>query len=160
MVPYRRILVPLDNSGADRAILQHVAALATAFKAEVVLLRVAHFHLRDEMTHEVEEAEEVVDETAAGLREAGFPVRVVVGKGEIADDIVTQAELLDCDLIAMGTHGHGALKRAVLGSVAEKVRHATSVPLLLVKASAAADRSSPPAAGGSAAGSTDASGQG
>ncbi len=39
----------------------------------------------------------------------------------------------------MATHGHGALKRAVLGSVAEQVRHATDVPLLLVKASAVAD---------------------
>ena len=39
----------------------------------------------------------------------------------------------------MGTHGHGTLKRVVLGSFAEKVRHATDVPLLLVKARAAAD---------------------
>ena len=134
MVPYRRILVPLDNSDADQAILEHVAALARMTGAEVILLRVAHFHLRDEMAHEVDEAEEVLERTAAGLRGKGFTVRTVVGRGEIADDIVTQAERLDCDLIGMGTHGHGALKRAVLGSVAEKVRHATDVPLLLVKA--------------------------
>jgi hypothetical protein len=39
----------------------------------------------------------------------------------------------------MGTHGHGALKRVVLGSFAEKVRHGSDVPLLLVKARSAAD---------------------
>ena len=65
-------------------------------------------------------------------------MRTVVGRGEPADDTVEQATKLGCDLIAMGTHGHGALKRAVLGSFAEKVRHATDVPLLLVKAKAGA----------------------
>jgi nucleotide-binding universal stress UspA family protein len=50
------------------------------------------------------------------------------------DVIIEQAEELDVDLIAMATHGHGRLPRMVYGSVAEKVRHRTNVPLLLVKA--------------------------
>jgi universal stress protein A len=139
MTLYRRILVPLDGSPVDDAVLEHVAALAEAFHSEVILLRVAHFHTRDTMTHEVEDAQAVLDRVAPRLEGRGFAVRTVVGRGEPADDTVEQAEQLDCDLIAMGTHGHGTLKRVVLGSFAEKVRHATDVPLLLVKARAAAD---------------------
>ena len=141
MTLYRRILVPLDGSPVDDAVLEHVAALAEAFHSEVILLRVAHFHTRDTMTHEVEDAQTVLDRVAPRLEGRGFVVRTVVGRGEPADDTVEQAEQLDCDLIAMGTHGHGTLKRVVLGSFAEKVRHATDVPLLLVKAKAAADTS-------------------
>ena len=141
MALYRRILLPLDGSAVDQPVLEHVRQLALAFHCEVVLLRVAHFHTRDTMTHEVEDARAVLDRVAPSIANQGFPVRTVVGRGEPADDIVEQAEALGCDLIAMGTHGHGTLKRVVLGSVAEKVRHATDVPLLLVKATAAPDQS-------------------
>ena len=142
MALYRRILLPLDGSAVDDAVLEHVRRLAAALGSEVVLLRVAHFHTRDTMTHEVEDARAVLDRVAPRIEGQGFPVRTVVGRGgEPADDIVEQAAALDCDLIAMGTHGHGTLKRVVLGSVAEKVRHATDVPLLLVKASAVLDES-------------------
>ena len=75
-------------------------------------------------------------------------MRTVVGRGEPAEDTVEQAEALDCDLIAMGTHGHGTLKRVVLGSFAEKVRHATDVPLLLVKAKWAGDEPADDRGGG------------
>jgi nucleotide-binding universal stress UspA family protein len=138
MTLFRRILVPLDGTPVDDAMLDHVIALAEAFHSEVILLRVAHFHTRDTMTHEVEDAQSVLDRVAPRLEGRGFVVRTVVGRGEPADDTVEQATKLECDLIAMGTHGHGALKRAVLGSFAEKVRHATDVPLLLVKAKAGA----------------------
>jgi nucleotide-binding universal stress UspA family protein len=139
MTLYRRILVPLDGSAVDDAVLEHVIPLAEAFHSEVILLRVAHFHTRDTMTHEVEDAQAVLDRVSAGLQGKGFAVRTVVGRGEPVDDAVEQADKLDCDLIAMGTHGHGALKRVVLGSFAEKVRHASDVPLLLVKSRSAAD---------------------
>jgi nucleotide-binding universal stress UspA family protein len=141
MALYRRILLPLDGSAVDDAVLEHVRQLAICFHSEVILLRVAHFHTRDTMTHEVEDARAVLDRVAPRIEGQGFPVRTVVGRGgEPADDIVEQAEALGCDLIAMGTHGHGTLKRVVLGSVAEKVRHATDVPLLLVKATTALDQ--------------------
>ncbi|HMK93462.1 MAG TPA: universal stress protein, partial [Thermoleophilia bacterium] len=54
--------------------------------------------------------------------------------GEVADDIVEQADALHCDLIAMATHGHGTLGRLVYGSVVDKVRRASDVPLLLMNA--------------------------
>jgi nucleotide-binding universal stress UspA family protein len=139
MALYRRILVPLDGTDVDHAILAHVAELAHLCGAEVILLRVAHYHLRDEMVHELEDAEVQLAHTAGELSERGLQVRTVVGRGEPVDVIIEQAEELDVDLVAMATHGHGPLSRMVYGSVAEKVRHRTDVPLLLVKATAHAE---------------------
>jgi len=64
MTLYRRILVPLDGSPVDDVVLAHVVRLAETFHSEVVLLRVAHFHTRDTMTHEVEDARAVLDRVA------------------------------------------------------------------------------------------------
>jgi nucleotide-binding universal stress UspA family protein len=144
MALYRRILVPLDGTDVDHAILDHVAELAHLCGAEVILLRVAHFHLRDEMVHEVEDAGVQLEHTAAELAERGLNVRTVIGRGEPVDVIVEQAEELDADLIAMATHGHGRLPRMVYGSVAEKVRHRADVPLLLVKAKAREEKRAAP----------------
>jgi nucleotide-binding universal stress UspA family protein len=137
---YRRILVPLDGTDVDHAILDHVAELAHLCGAEVILLRVAHYHLRDEMVHELEDAEVQLGHTAGELAERGIQVRTVVGRGEPVDVIVEQAETLGVDLIAMATHGHGRLTRMVYGSVAEQVRHRTDVPLLLVKLTSREER--------------------
>jgi nucleotide-binding universal stress UspA family protein len=134
MALYGRILVPLDGTDVDHAILDPVAELAHLTGAEVILLRVAHFHMRDEMVHEVEDAGAQLEHTAGELAERGIAVRTVVGRGEPPDVIVQEAEKLDVDLIAMATHGHGMLPRLLYGSVAEKVRHQTDIPLLLVKA--------------------------
>jgi nucleotide-binding universal stress UspA family protein len=134
MTLYRRILVPLDGTDVDHAIIGHVAELARLCGAEVILLRVAHFHTRDTMVHEVEDAGAQLEHTGGELAGRGIQVRTVVGRGEPVDVIIEQAEELDVDLIAMATHGHGRLPRMVYGSVAEKVRRRTDVPLLLVKA--------------------------
>jgi nucleotide-binding universal stress UspA family protein len=133
MALYKRILVPLDGSAIDEALLQHVADIARLTGAEVVLLRVAHYHTRDTMAHEMEEAEELLARAAAELSGKDVKVQTLVGRGEVADEIVAQAESLHADLIAMATHGHGLVVRTVLGSVAEDVRHHTNVPLLLLK---------------------------
>ena len=131
---YRRILVPIEGTAIDEPVLDHVKELAALCGAEVVLLRVAHYHTRDERTHEMDDAEGDLRRAAAALEGGGFAVRTVLGHGEPTDTIIAQAEELDVDLVAMATHGHGWLPRHVLGSVAEGVRHRSRVPLLLVKA--------------------------
>ena len=122
---YQRILVPLDGSAVDDVVLDHVAKLAAECGAEVVLLRVAHYHTRDERAHEIEDAQACLGGAEARLRGTLANVRTLVADGEPAETIVEQAEALGADLIAMATHGHGALPRLFFGSVADKVRHAS-----------------------------------
>lgn len=53
--------------------------------------------------------------------------------GHPADEIVALSKKAKANMIIMGTHGHGAIGSAVMGSVAQKVLAACSVPLMLVK---------------------------
>lgn len=130
---YERILVPIEGTETDRSVLHHVGDLAVLCRAEVVLLRVAHYHTRDQRACEVEDAEADLARAAEQLRGRGLTVRTLLVSGEPQEVIVQQAEELAPDLIAMATHGHGWAKRWVLGSVADHVRHHSDVPLLLLK---------------------------
>jgi nucleotide-binding universal stress UspA family protein len=131
---YERILVPIEGTETDGPVLDHVCELARLCHAQLTLLRVAHFHTRDERACEVGDAEGDLERAAARLRELGCEVRTLLVPGEPGEVIVATAAELEADLIAMATHGHGWAKRLVLGSTAEHVRHNSDVPLLLVKA--------------------------
>jgi nucleotide-binding universal stress UspA family protein len=133
---YQRILVPVEGTETDRPVLEHVGALAAMCGAEVILLRVAHFHTRDQRACEVEDAEGDLARAAEQLSSRGLAVQTLLLSGEPRQVIVEQAEQLHPDLIAMATHGHGWAKRMVLGSVADHVRHNSAVPLLLIKGGA------------------------
>jgi nucleotide-binding universal stress UspA family protein len=56
-----------------------------------------------------------------------------VGVGELAATILDYARDKKCDLIVMGTRGHGTFGEVLLGSVASRVLHEASIPVLLVK---------------------------
>lgn len=60
-------------------------------------------------------------------------VELVVREGPAAEDILHVAEEKKVDLIVMATHGRSGVRRLVLGSVTEKVIHATSRPVLAVR---------------------------
>jgi nucleotide-binding universal stress UspA family protein len=75
-----------------------------------------------------------LDEKAAQVRSRSLSCSREVRSGEAADVILSMAETKSVDLITMSTHGRSGLKRLVLGSVAQKVLHGTTKPLLLVRA--------------------------
>jgi len=134
---YDHILVPLEGGETDTPVLRHIGELAAACGADVTLLRVAHYHTRDQRACELEDAECGLARAAEQLRSRGIRVKTLLLSGEPQDVIVQQAAELRPDLIAMATHGHGWAKRMVLGSVADHVRHTTDVPLLLLKSQSA-----------------------
>jgi nucleotide-binding universal stress UspA family protein len=136
---YQRILVPLGDAG-DAAVLEHVVQLAELAGAEIVLLRVAHYHTRDSKTAEVDESEALLSEIAARLAGGGLEVRTVVGHGEVVETILAQAAALECDLIAMATHGRRLLTRGALGCVSEAIWRRSSIPVITVRIANAADR--------------------
>ena len=133
MAVYERILVPVEGTDTDGPVLEHIARLAPVVGAEVLLLRVAHYHTRDERACELEDAEGDLERAAEVLRSRGVTVSTYIVHGEPADVILAQAQELKPDLIAMATHGHGWAKRIVLGSVADHIRHNSDVPLLLLR---------------------------
>lgn len=137
---YKRILVPLENSKTDRAILDHVVKLAMHDGASLVLIHVADgFVARNLKQLELRESEEMkkdrayLEATAARLSVGGLQVDAVLATGDPTAEITAAAEREKCDLIAMATHGHRWVKDFLFGSVADEVRHRTLVPVLMVR---------------------------
>jgi len=138
---YKHILVPLDLSNSDGPMLAHVTELARHCGAQVALVHIADgyvaryqevLNLAD--SDEIRTDREYLMRCRRELQDAGLDVEAYLAGGEPARLIVELAEELGCDLIAMGTHGHRGLADLVLGSVAEGVRHSTSLPVLLLRA--------------------------
>jgi nucleotide-binding universal stress UspA family protein len=138
---YTKILVALENSRTDEAILVHIEALAKLAGSRLLLVHVAdgwvarhldRLNLAESEEMRVDRAYlESVRERFAAL---GIEADTVLLNGEPADEIVRLAEERGVDLIAMSTHGHRFLADLVLGSTANKVRHVVRVPVLLVRA--------------------------
>jgi nucleotide-binding universal stress UspA family protein len=137
---YKRILVPLENTKTDRAILEHVVQLAKHDSASIVLIHVADgFAARNIKQLELRESEEMkkdreyLEATAERLSAEGLHVDAVLATGDPTAEITAAADREKCDLIAMATHGHRWVKDLLFGSVADAVRHRTLVPVLMVR---------------------------
>ena len=136
---YKHILVPLENSSYDEAILAHVSVLAKLTGARLTLVHVADgFAARNQQrldeSDEIREDRAYLDKRREEFSANGLEVEAVLECGEPAEKIVAMAEEKECDLIAMSTHGHRFLSDFILGSVASSVRHKTRIPVLLVPA--------------------------
>jgi nucleotide-binding universal stress UspA family protein len=138
---YSRILVPLENSPADETILAHVRELARRLGSSLVLLHVAdgwvarninELDLRE--SEEMREDRAYLEDISARLERDGLDVDAVLAAGEPAKEIAAAAEREGCDLIAMATHGHRLLDDVMRGSTATALRHATKIPVLMVRA--------------------------
>ena len=58
---------------------------------------------------------------------------IVVLRGNPVEQILAQAEEKNCDLIVMGTHGHGTLADVMMGSTARRVLRRSPKPVLVVR---------------------------
>ena len=137
---YKRILVPVENSSYDEAILRHVRDLAKLTGASVLLIHVADgFAARNANQLKLRESEEMrldleyLERKTEELKRDGLDVDSVLAGGDPAREIAEAAQREHCDLIAMSTHGHRWLQDLLYGSVASEVRHITRVPVLLVR---------------------------
>jgi nucleotide-binding universal stress UspA family protein len=144
---YKKILVPVENSSYDDAIIQHVRALAKLCGAKVVLIHVADgFAARNVEGLHLRESEEMrldmgyLEKLTADLERDGIDADSVLAGGEPSKEIADAAAREGCDLIAMSTHGHRFVKDVLYGSVANEVRHITRVPVLLVRGGPEAER--------------------
>ena len=138
---YNKILIPLENSAADQAILQHIRPLAKMTGASLLLMHVADgWVARNYEQLKLAESEEMktdrayLESVARTLQAEGFEVNHVLAMGEPSDEIVKFTRKHKVDLIAMSTHGHRFISDLLYGSTADKVRHLVDVPVLLLKA--------------------------
>jgi len=81
-----------------------------------------------------EEAQKVAAEAASRAEEAGVEARTVVLRGFPVDEICVAAERFSPRFLVLGSHGWGAVKRALFGSVSTGVLHHATCPVLVVPA--------------------------
>jgi universal stress protein A len=138
---YRRILVAIENSAADRTIVAHVSQLARMTGAELLLVHVADgWAARNFDRLKLRESEEMKSDRAyleklrADLVAEGLTVDAKLAMGDPATELIKAAEEQHADLIAMSTHGHRFLSDLLHGTTADRVRHLVRIPVLLLRA--------------------------
>ena len=138
---YKRILVAVEHSAADRTILEHVTKLAGLTGAELLLVHVAdgwaarnfdQLKLRE--SEEMKSDREYLESLQQSLSGQGLTVRTHLALGDPATELIRAVETGGVDLIAMSTHGHRFLSDLIHGATADRVRHLVNGPVLLLKA--------------------------
>jgi nucleotide-binding universal stress UspA family protein len=152
---YKKVVVLLDGSPLAEQVLPHVAEIIKDRGSEVYLLSVAPtvvtamaapadiqpaFATTDYLVVELGEQEKIareltdyLDKVAQDLRPLAEQVSRVIRFGRPAEEILSYADKVGADLIAMCTHGRSGLGRWVYGSVADKVLRGAKCPVLLVR---------------------------
>jgi nucleotide-binding universal stress UspA family protein len=136
---YNKILVTLDATATDRAIIDHIKALAKIMHSQVVLLHVAdgwaaRMYGADAVSPEVTQDKAYLATVQAEFKSAGIPAEAALAFGDPAKEIIKWIRDKGCDLVAMSTHGHRFVGDLFLGTTAPKVQHNVSVPVLLLRA--------------------------
>jgi nucleotide-binding universal stress UspA family protein len=138
---YSKILVAIENSAADHAVLEHIERLVKLTGAELLLVHVADgFAARHFNDLELRESDEIRDDRAylerlcGDLAGKGMSCAARLAMGDPATELVRVAAEERVDLIAMSTHGHRFLQDLLRGSTADRVRHGVTVPVLMVRA--------------------------
>jgi nucleotide-binding universal stress UspA family protein len=138
---FKKILVALDHSKADDALLPQVKQLARLTSAEILLFHVStgwaarwqrNLNLSD--SEEIKADRAYLDQREKELRDEGFTVTAHHSMGEPAEEILRIGRAEHCDLIAMTTHGHRLLSDLIHGTTITRVRHEADIPIFLVKA--------------------------
>jgi universal stress protein A len=136
---YQKILVTLDGTPTDRAIIEHIKQLAKLAQGRVMLLHVADGWAArtfgpDAISPEITEDTAYLNRVREEFQAAGIPAEAELAYGDPPKEIIKWVREKGCDLVAMSTHGHRFLADLFLGATSSQVRHHVSVPVLLLRA--------------------------
>ena len=136
---YDTILVTLDGTPTDRAIIEHIKQLAKLAHSRLVLLHVAdgwaaRTYGPDAVSPEIAEDTAYLEKVRAEFQSAGIAAQAELAYGDPSKEIIKWVQQKGCDLVAMSTHGHRFLADVFLGTTASRVQHSVSAPVLLLRA--------------------------
>ncbi len=146
----KQILAALDLSAVSDAVVNRAVSIAQAFSARLVLLHVAAPDpdfvgletgppsVRSSRATELRNEHRAFQQRAQDICGQGVEAEARLIQGPTVETILQQAERQKADLLVLGSHGHGALYRTLVGSVCEGVLHRATIPVLIVPARFAA----------------------
>jgi len=148
-----KILIPLDGSEIGEAALPYVEELVSKLsprvKVELTLLQVVslqtHYVAAGEVVAPItytekeieqiqQQARDYLNTVGEGMRSKKVSVKIRVGIGNTADEIIKAADEINVDLIAMSTHGRSGISRWAFGSVTDRVLRGGHKAVLVVRA--------------------------
>ena len=158
----KRILVPIDFSDATLRVIDLAQQLAKALDAEIHLVHVKELTAAaapgtlgyglagmpelapmsgvplpvfDPMPQEVpvdEDEQSKLTHWQDKIAQSGVKVTLHEPTGAVVEEILNEADVVNADLIVMGTHGHGAMYNLLVGGVTKGVLKRSTRPVLLV----------------------------
>jgi nucleotide-binding universal stress UspA family protein len=147
-VEMKRIMAALDLSSYSESTFAHALTLARAFKAELILLNVIstrgleQLNRYEALGYDISEGKYIkaVEEERRGTftkeylsRVGDVPTRVVFRAGNPWEEILAAIKKEKADMLVMGTKGHGGVAHILLGTVAERVFHRATCPVVSVR---------------------------
>jgi nucleotide-binding universal stress UspA family protein len=149
----KKVLIALDNNAGAQRVAATGYELSKALHAHTILMHVttdiayysslnyspitgfdAFSNLDVEQTNAIDElkrtAQDYLDNAKISLGDE--TIETVLKEGDYAENILQTAKEMKADIIVVGTHSRKGLNKVLLGSVAEKVLHHTTVPLFII----------------------------
>ena len=136
----KKILVPVDGSDSSDKSINYAISLAKTYKAKLNFLYVANVNqlaINADLTHAImgamRAAGAAILERAGNMVPPGIEYEQIMETGSPASMILEYEEILDADLIVMGSRGLGVVKGVLLGSVSQYIIERAKGPVLVVK---------------------------
>jgi nucleotide-binding universal stress UspA family protein len=139
-----RILVPIDFSEITKTVIFEAKSLAEKLMAKIWLIHIAEpdpffvgyepgpQSVRDNLAKKFRNEHVQLQEEAKKLRHTNIDATALLIQGPTVKTIITESEKLKIDMIIMGSHGHGAILKLIVGSVSEGVLKEASCPVLII----------------------------
>ena len=140
---FNPILVPLDGSLLAECALPHAIAIARAFDARLVLLRVLdknqaseRAQLFDLVNWQINKtgARLYLEKTNARLKEFDLQIETAVLEGLVAESITEYAHSQGMKLIILSSHGRSGLSQWGISSVTQKIIFGAGTSMLVIRA--------------------------
>lgn len=135
---YNKIGVALDFGTTDSAVLSHSIGLAKQNNASLYLFHIVEgvsgqLFGRDADDDEARRDKEILDSLAEQIRRYNIPVSVFLGFGSVPKQLIQLSRSCEIDLLVMGGHRHRGIKDILFGASISEVRHALTIPVLVVQ---------------------------
>jgi nucleotide-binding universal stress UspA family protein len=130
----RKVLVPVDFSPASQFAVDFAVSFTRKFQAQLTLL-----HVTEKETSGKQRAEEAVGRLSAMLSpedQDDLDLQIRIRIGSIETEIRSCIDDEHADIVVLGTHHRGLIRRLLIGSVTEDLLRKLPVPVLTISGEA------------------------
>jgi nucleotide-binding universal stress UspA family protein len=127
---FSKLVVALDGSVESERILPLASTIARITGGELNIVRVID---DDAESAELDAAIRQLASLSAEMGSVGLPLHTNVVRGDVVGQLLREIDRVNADAVLMTTHGRGGLKRALMGSVTEKMLEHSNVPVIALR---------------------------